>query len=128
VLVAIAPFGTAAPCTPATNTSATTAAALASGVGRSGRFCSQNETDFFSFLAAANGTVSVTATDTPVKVTIVSTGAQTTIASGGTGSLATPGGSVIVRVEPAGTVGANASYTITATYLPAVNGRRRTSR
>ena len=130
VLIANAPFATSVPCTDANepNDTPATATALANGVARTGRLCTQSDLDFFAFTAAAAGSVSVTATDTPIKVTIVSTGATTTIAAGGTGSLQSPTGAVVVRVEPAGTIGSSASYTITASYPIQNTGRRRTSR
>jgi len=105
-----------------------TATQLASGIPLMGRFCSQSDVDDFKFTATGAGTVSVTATDTPIKITVIATGAQSTIAAGTTGTLQVPSGVDVIKLEPAGTIGANASYTITATYPFSTLPRKRPSR
>ncbi len=131
VLIANAPLGTAAPvCTDPNepNDTADTATQLASGVPMLGRLCSQSDVDNFKFTASGTGTVSATATDTAIRMTVVATGAQTTVGAGATGTLQVPGGSNVIKVEPAGTIGSNASFTITATYPFTSPTRRRTAR
>jgi hypothetical protein len=144
VLVANAPISTTAVCTDSNepNDTVDTATVLASNTTLLGRLCSQTDIDNFKFTALAPGTVTVrlTATDTPVKFTLLLSGiavGSKTIAAGATDTItADLGGivsaptttAVIVRVEPAGTVGANAGYTITATYPFSIPVRRRPSR
>ena len=131
VLVANAPLGsTAVVCTDPNepNDTPETATQLASGIPLMGRFCSQGDVDDFKFTAAGPGTVSVTATDTPIKITVIATGAQSTIAAGTTGTLQVPSGVDVIKLEPAGTIGASASYTITATYPFSTPSRKRPSR
>ena len=130
VLVANAPLGAAPVCTDANepNDTAATATPLASGTARTGRICSQSDVDFFKFEAAGSGTVTVTATDTPLKVTVVGSGAQTTVAANSTATVAVTAGSQVIRIEPSGTIGSNASYTITASFPPVLTGRRKTDR
>jgi hypothetical protein len=124
------------------NDTAASATVLASNSALLGRLCSQTDVDYFKFTSLAPGTVTVrlTATDTPVKVTLLSNGVALgtkTIAAGATdnitadltGIFAAPTTSAMtVRVEPAGTIGADASYTITATYPFSIPARRRPSR
>ncbi|HEX9500198.1 MAG TPA: hypothetical protein VGA10_00960, partial [Thermoanaerobaculia bacterium] len=78
-------------------------------------------------------------TDTPVKVTLLSNGVAVgtkTIAAGATDSITAGVGAslplatnaITVRLEPAGTIGADASYLITATYPFSIPPRHRPSR
>jgi hypothetical protein len=143
VLIANAPIGVTAVCVDSNepNDTAETATQLASGSPLSGRICSQTDVDYFKFTALNLGTVVVrlTATDTPVKVTLLS-GPNTirtiTVGAGATDSITADLGSSIpvgtsvktVRVEPAGTIGTDPSYTITATYPFSIPARRRPSR
>jgi hypothetical protein len=111
-LVANAQLGTAVvPCS-----APTTPTQLASGVRVAGRFCTATDADIFMFNANGAGTVTVTATDTPVKVLVVQTAAQTTVAANSSATLPTIPGANSIQVQPAGTLGTNASYTIVATY------------
>jgi subtilase family protein len=131
VLVANAPLGTAIvicsdPNEP--NDTPETATPLASGISILGRLCTQSDLDYFKFTASGAGSVTVTATDTPIKLTVVSTGAQTTIVAGASGSLQTFSGANVIRVEPAGTIGTSASYTIKATYPFSTTPRKRSVR
>ena len=130
VLVANALLGTPPVCTDANepNDTVATATVLASGNTRTGRICTQGDLDFFQFASVGAGSVSVTATDTPLKVTIVGSGATATVAANSTGTLAAAAGSQVVRIEPSGTIGSSASYTITATFPPLHTGRRQTNR
>ena len=144
VLIANAPVGVAAVCADANepNDTADTATQLASNSPIFGRLCSQSDVDNFKFTSLAPGHVVVTvkATDTAVKVTLLANGVvqtSSTIPAGLTGSIAAdlPGvvsapttSTMIVRIEPAGTAGADASYTVTATYPFSIPARRRPSR
>ncbi len=141
VLIANAPLGTTVViCTDPNepNDTPETATLLASATPVRGRFCSQGDVDYFKFTAAAPGTVNVslTATDTPVKITVFTNGGNPTtktIAAGSTDSIsinfpAPVTNAMTVRVEPAGTIGANASYTISATYPFTIPPRKRSSR
>ena len=144
VLIANGALGaTAAACTDANepNDTPDTATIIASNSPLRGRLCSQSDVDYFKFNALLLGTavVRLTATDTPVKVTLLSSGqsiAVKTIAAGATDSITADLGSSLppatspmtVRVEAAGTIGADASYTITATYPFIIPARRRPSR
>ncbi|MDQ6800402.1 MAG: S8 family serine peptidase, partial [Acidobacteriota bacterium] len=144
VLIANGPLATAAVCTDSNEPNDTPDAAtgIASGSPVRGRLCSQTDVDYFKFTALSPGSavVRLTATDTPVKVTLLSNGtslSSKTIAAGATDSLTADLASIFgaqttnvmtVRVEPAGTVGADASYTITATYPFSIPARHRPSR
>ena len=131
VLIANAPLGTSAPaCADANepNDTPDTATQLASGIPLMGRLCSASDVDYFKFAASGAGSVSVAATDTAIKMTVVATGAQTTIAAGATGTLQAPGGANVIKLEPGGTIGSNASYTITAMYPFTSPARKRSAR
>ncbi len=124
------------------DTEATAFGPLASGIAIGARLCSATDVDFYKFTAAVPGTVAVTMTitDTPVKLTLFSNGAQVatkTIAAGATDGVSVDLPSIVsapttdammVKVEPAGTIGANASYTLTPVYSFVIPPRRRTSR
>jgi hypothetical protein len=138
VLIANAPLGTAAVCTDSYEPNDTPAAAfgnLATGTSLNSRFCTQSDIDYYKFAPTDFGTVTVTvtATDTPVKVTLIMNGqalTPTTIAAGSSGIIsaaATPGATDLVRLEPAGTIGANAGYTLTVSYPFTAPLRRRTA-
>jgi hypothetical protein len=141
VLIANAPLGAnPASCTDSNepNDTPETATLIASNTTLRGRLCAQTDIDYFKFTALGPGTVVVrlTASDTPVKVTVLSSGSAVgtkTIAAGATDSVTANIGTSVstpmtVRVEPAGTVGADASYLITATYPFSIPARRRPSR
>jgi hypothetical protein len=143
VLIANAPIGVAAACTDSNepNDTVDSATLLASNSALLGRLCSQTDLDYFKFTALSPGTATVrlTAHDTPIKVTLLVNGngvASKTIAAASTDSLTADlstffGAQTVnilnVRVEPAGTVGADAGYSITATYPFAIPARRRPS-
>ncbi|HMC20735.1 MAG TPA: hypothetical protein VKL19_02695, partial [Thermoanaerobaculia bacterium] len=145
VLIANAPLGTTAvTCTDVneSNDTAATATPIASATPILGRFCAQGDVDYFKFTAISPGSASVTltATDTPVRMTVLINGVAgpvQTIAAGTTGAIvvdfppivSAPGTmAMAVRVEPAGAIGSNASYTITATYSFSSPARKRTVR
>jgi hypothetical protein len=135
VLIANAPLGVAAVCNDPNepNDSLDTATPIANNAPIRGRLCTQSDVDNFKFTAnAGNIGVTVAATDTPVKVTLIVNGvavSSTTVAAGSTGVVsASAAGSYIVRVEPAGNVGSDASYTITATYPFSIPPKKRSAR
>jgi len=136
VLVGNAPLGTTVvTCTDQNepNDTVSTATPLPNATPVLGRFCSQSDIDYFEFNASAFGTVTiiVSATDTPTKVTVFANGNQITQATVAAGENIIVQGSTsayVVRLEPAGTIGSNAGYTITATYSFAATPRRRSTR
>jgi hypothetical protein len=142
VLIANAPLGTTAvTCTDVNepNDTLATATPIASATPLLGRFCTQDDVDYFKFTAITPGSTSVTITarDTPITMTMLTNGQSgptKTIAAGATDTItidfppivSAPGTMAMgVRVEPAGAIGSNASYTITATYGFSVPARRR---
>jgi hypothetical protein len=138
VLIANALLGTVTVCTDSYGPNGTPDTAfgnLPTGTSLNTRFCAQSDVDYFKFAVTDVGTVSVTvtATDTPVKVTLLANGVAVgtkTIAAGGSDSISvavTSSTAYLVRLEPAGTIGANAGYTLTVRYPFTVPLRRRTS-
>ncbi len=137
VLIANAPLGTSAvPCTDANepNDTLATATPIANATPLLGRFCTQSDVDDFKFTASPVGSavVTVTATDTPVTVTLLANGtpvALNTIAAGTSGSVSaqviSPSTVYTVILAPASTIGANARYTISATYPFSIPARKR---
>jgi hypothetical protein len=102
-----------------------------------GRTCEQSDVDYFKFLVDRPGTVSVrvTASDTPIRVTLssnvtapvtvdVAAGATQTVSTTYSGTTAM---TFFARVEPAGTIGSAARYTITPTFPFAAHARRRSA-
>jgi hypothetical protein len=145
VLIANAPLGTTAvTCTDANepNDTPDTATPIANATPLPGRFCTQGDVDYFKFTAISPGsvTVTITATDTPVRMTMLTNGLSgptKTIAAGATDTItidfpaivSAPGTmAMAVRVEPAGAIGTNASYVVTATYPFSAPARKRTVR
>jgi hypothetical protein len=141
VLVTNGELGVAAlPCTDVfePNNSADTAYGnLVSTQTLDGRTCEQGDVDYFKFLVDRPGTVSVrvTASDTPVRVTLtsnataavtvdVAAGATQTVSTTYSGTTAT---TFFARVEPIGTIGSAARYTITPTFPYAAHARRRSA-
>jgi len=113
------------------DTEATAFGPLASGVTIGARICSANDVDFYRVSPNAAGplTVTVTATDTPLKLTLA--GNSTTIAAGATGTLSTQvttPGTFLIKVEPAGTLGASGAYTLTPVYSFTIPPKRRAAR
>jgi hypothetical protein len=144
VLIANAPLGAINTCTDSyepNDTPATAFGNLPSGSTLSARFCTQGDVDYFKFTVALPGTVSavVTSTDTPVKVTLLSNGGEVatkTIAAGTTDTVsadfppivsAPVTNAIVVRLEPAGTIGPNAGYTLTVLYPYFAGPRRRST-
>ena len=127
VLIANAPLGAINTCTDSyepNDTPATAFGNISSGSPLTARFCTQSDVDYFKF-SAATGAVNATVTtnDTPVLVTLLSNGVQMaakTIAPGMTDTIGFTEfgttGNELVRLEPAGTIGPNAGYTLTVSY------------
>ncbi len=103
-----------------------------------GRICDSTSASYFKFAADLAGTVgvTVTATDTPVRVTLSSNATPTVgadVLAGQTRTAsATFSGSnsptqFLVKVEPTGTIGSSARFTLTAGF-PSETGRRRSVR
>jgi hypothetical protein len=64
-------------------------------------------------------------------MTVFTNGTQissNTIAAGTAGTASGSSGSYLVKLEPAGAIGPNASYTITATYPFVIPARKRPAR
>jgi hypothetical protein len=138
VLIANAPFGSAAVCTDPyepNDTPATAFGNLATGSTINGRFCTQSDVDYFKFSPTAFGTVvvTVTATDTPVIVTEILNGQTLNPATIAPGTFVifqattSPGTTDMIRLEPGGTIGPNAGYTLAVTYPVAATPRRRSA-
>jgi subtilisin family serine protease len=138
VLIANAPLGAINTCTDSyapNDTPATAFGNIPTGSTLSARFCTQSDVDYFKFTALTGPvTVTVTATDTPVRVTLLSNGTQMaakTIAAGMTDSVGFTefgvAGNELVRLEPAGTIGPNAGYTMTVNYPYNAGPRRRST-
>ena len=112
------------------NTEATAFGFLLNNQPVSGVTCSATDLDFYRVRPTAAGplTVTVTATDTPLKLTVGSV--STTIAAGTSGSvtLQVVPGPQVIRVEPAGTLGATRQYTLATTFASAPTTRRRAVR
>jgi hypothetical protein len=140
-LVANADFGASiAPCIDINepNNSESTAQGIG-GSTTSGRTCEASDVDFYSFQIGRTGpvNVAVTASDTPLRVTLTSAATApvtATVAAGQTGtvSVANYAGPLpmtfFVRVEPAGSIGAKASYTVTPTFSTSPGQHRRAVR
>ena len=129
-LVANAPLqADAPPCIDSNEPNGTEATATTLGATASGRLCESSDLDFFRFTATKQGPVSVTVTAaTAVRATLTNAGSRD-IAAGGSATLNTDHTSntattYSLRIEPLGTLGADTSYTITATY-PTDTTRRR---
>src|SRR6266849_1168058 len=128
VLVANAALGqTAALCSDSfepNDSEATAFGPLASGQTIRPKTCSTSDVDFFRINASAAGllSIAITTTDTPIRVTLSGNGITPVVASvaasssGSVSTQVTSPGTYIVKVEPTGTIGANASYTLTPTY------------
>jgi hypothetical protein len=139
VLVGNGEVGTAvAPCTDPTEPNDTTATAfgyLDSGAAATAKICSQSDVDYFKVRTNTTDPVRVTITagDTPLRVTVSGSTVPTQtidIPANGSNSVSTTpantaSADVLIKVEPTGTVGTNASYTITTTYTYKPAPRRR---
>jgi len=127
------------PCTEPLGNISTTATAYGNLVATQtirNRTCTASDVAYFKFVADRPGPVSVTvtATDTPLKVTLSSSATAdvvATVPAGATQTISTNYSGTtpvtfFVRVEPAGTIGASARYTITPNFTTAEHARRRT--
>ena len=137
---------TAAPCVDVyePNESPDTAyGLLPSNIAVNGRNCAAGDVDYYQFRVDRTGQVRVTITsgDTPLSVTLGVPGAPTSasadVPANSTRTLTvdyaptqTPAPSQIfvVKVSPAGTLGANGQYTLTPTFPTATSARSRSSR
>jgi len=146
VLVGNGDVGAAAPqCVDSTepnDTAATAFGYLDTGAPQQGRICSQTDVDFFKVRTNTGNpvVVKVAAGDTPLRVTLSGNnfpGATVDVPANGTATVQTqlsilispiPTTDLLIKVEPIGTVGANASYTVTATYKYVPAPRRRAAK
>ena len=140
VLIANAPLGaTVAVCSDIyepNDTEATAYGPLASGQTIRAKTCATTDLDFYRINASAAGPllIAITTTDTPIRVTLSGNGITPVIAnvaansSGSVGTSVTSPGTYIVKVEPTGVIGPNASYTLTPTYSFSIPARKRTAR
>jgi hypothetical protein len=115
---------------------------LPSGEPTPGKICGATDVDFFKVRTNSNDPIRVTVTagDTPLRVTLSSSivpGATVDVPANGTNTVQTalggsgsplPTADVFIKVEAIGTVGAEASYTIRATYTFTPPPRRRAAR
>jgi hypothetical protein len=116
---------------------------LSSGVLTNGRICSATDVDFFKVRTNSSNPIGVTvnAGDTPLRVTMSSNGTAFATMDVGANSSNTLQGSpasilplplptveVFVKIQPIGTVGTNAGYTLTTTYTFNAPPRRRATR
>ncbi len=142
VVVANGELGTAAvPCSDPfgiTNTPETAYGNLVAGQTITRRTCDPADVDFVKFLVDKPGavTVTVSATDTPVRVTLTSSATQTVTLDVPAGTRQTVSTTFsgttptifFAKVEPIGTIGASARYSITPSFSYAQHGRRRSVR
>lgn len=146
VLVGNGEIGNAvAPCVDATepnDTAATAFGYLDSGVAQQGKICSQSDVDYFKIRTNTTNPIRVTvaAGDTPLRVTVTGNNVATTtvdVPANGSNTAQTqlalgispiPTTDVLIKVEPIGTIGANASYTVTSTYTYIPAPRRRAAK
>ena len=115
------------------NDTETTALSLPQGTVLGGSTCVGTDVDYFTFSANKPGTIAVTvrSTGTPLRVAVTGPAAlaQAELGTGETRTITLPYNSTVnttffVRVEPAGTIGAEVGYSIEATY-PYESGPRR---
>ena len=144
VIVSNAPSQPVVVCSTAFEPNDSEAAAfgnLFSGTTINAALCSQSDVDFYRFIATdfGNITVNVTASgDTAIRVTATASNGQTattTVAAGASGTLTLPYTGtgranlpVVVRIEPSGTVGSNATYTMVPRFGTATANRPRAVR
>lgn len=100
-------------------------------------FCNPTDVDYYRIRTAAAGPllVSVAATDTPLRVTLSGSGLTPVVAdvaAGTQGRVSTVTGSTealyIVKVEPVGTLGSTARYTLVPSFAVPAAVRRRATR
>ena len=115
---------------------------LPSGEPTPGKICGQSDVDYFKVRTNSNDpiVVAVTGGDTPLRVSLSGpnvASATMDVPANGTNSIQTnlglgisplPTVDVFVKIEPIGTVGPGASYTITATYKYTPPPRRHAAR
>jgi hypothetical protein len=141
VLITNAALGTTAlPCSDAfepNDSEATAYGFLPSGQAVVAKTCSTSDVDFFKIRVTAAGplSIAVTATDTPIRVTLSGNGITPVVADVGAGGTATVATQVtsaaadfVLKVEPTGTIGPNATYTLTPTFNFVIPPRKRASR
>ncbi len=136
VLVSNAPLGAAkVPCTDLyepNDTPATAFGSLPRNTKITARTCTATDLDYYSVRVNGSGplSVQVTASDTPIRVTLSGNGITPVVANiavGATQSVSTNVGSgvnqpvnppltYLIKVEPTGTIGSDASYGLTASY------------
>lgn len=108
------------------DTEATAFGFLLSNQPVSGVTCSATDVDFYRVRPTAAGplSVTVTATDTPLRVTAGQ--ASTVVPAGTRGGITTQvaAGASIIRVEPAGSLGATRKYTLVTTFSSLPTPRR----
>jgi len=137
--VLITSANTAPPCTDiseSNDTPETATGNLVPGALVSGALCTQTDLDHFKFVATKAGAVSVTITtfDTPVRVTLTGTGISITrdVAASSTDTLTGTASSVpnalLLKIEPAGTIGIDPRYTFTPRFSETNSPRRRSVR
>jgi len=146
VLIGNGEVGTAVPpCVDGNEPNDTQTAAfgyLPSGQPTVGKICGASDVDFFKVRTNSNDPIRVTvaAGDTPLRVTLSSSivpPATMDVPANGTNTVETslgnlpsplPTADVFIKIEPIGTVGANATYTTTTTYTFTPPARRRAAR
>ncbi|MGZ4778689.1 MAG: S8 family serine peptidase [Thermoanaerobaculia bacterium] len=116
---------------------------LSSGVATAGKICGATDVDFFKVRTNSSDPIRVTVNggDTPLRVTMSANGTAFATMDVGANSTNTLEGSpasilplplptidVFIKIEPIGTVGTNASYTVTATYTFTPPPHRRATR
>jgi hypothetical protein len=142
VLISNGEIGAAAPPCVDTNepnnSEATAFGFLASQQTTTGRVCDSADVDFYKFTVERAGPVHVTvvSADTPLRVTVSSsatTPVTVDVAAGGSQTLTTQFAGTtpaifFVRVQPIGTIGLTASYTVTPAFSHAAGKHRRAVR
>ncbi len=118
------------------DTAGTASGNLAAGQLVAAGLCSSTDVDFYKFTVTKTGPVSVTITtgDTPLRATLTGTGisrtqdipANTTATLSATAS--TVPNAVTLKIEAAGTVGAEPQYTFIPNFLQKLQPKRRTVR
>jgi hypothetical protein len=118
------------------NTPETAFGNLVSGGLVAGGLCSQSDVDFYRFVATKTGpvTVTVTTTDTPLRVTLTGNGISRTqdIPANQTAVLSADANvvpnAITLKIEAAGTLGAEPQYTFVAEFGEEHGPRRRSVR
>lgn len=109
---------------------------IVSGALLAGGLCAAGDVDYFKFVATKTGAVNVTVTagDTALRVTVTGNGISRTqdVAAFSTATLnatvSSVPNTVTVKIEPAGAIGVEPQYTISATYPELRGPKHRSSR